>query len=100
MIDLRDSGTANKMTRGKFSLILLPKEWTEKLNLEGLTLLGLLFLSQLFGFFRPTRTISYTDHLFGMIVGTGSALWWKNNQQQKRDARRRDIWNRMLGGKP
>jgi hypothetical protein len=97
VIGLRDSEIANTITRGKFSLILLPNELAEKLNLEGLTLLGLLFLSQLYGFLRPARTISYTDHLFGMLVGTGSALWWKNSQQSKRDTQRKGFWNRGLG---
>lgn len=85
--------------RGKFSIILLPREWSEKLNLGGGTLLTLLFITQLVGVFRPARTIAYMDHLVGMVVGVSSALWWRENQQRKMEAQKKNLWDRLVGWK-
>lgn len=95
--------TANTIIRNKFSVIFLPNEWTEQLNLSGGTLLACLGIMQLVGAFRPTKTVAYVDHLFGMIVGIVSALWWKGNEERKREAQKKnasvDLWGRLLGKK-
>lgn len=58
---------------------------------------------QLAGALRPTKTIAYVDHLFGMVVGIVSALWWSSNQERKREALKKNasvgVWDRLLGKK-
>jgi len=89
--------------RSKFSIIFLPREWTEQLNLRGDILLGGLGLMQIIGALRPATTISYMDHLFGMIVGISIARWWSKSQEQRKDALKKTasvgVWERLFGNK-
>ena len=68
-----------------FSIIFLPKELAEYINVSGMVLLGGLAVFQVVGLMRAKAGVAWVDHLGGMVVGVASA-WWIQHKQNKNKA--------------
>ncbi|OAP64805.1 hypothetical protein AYL99_00777 [Fonsecaea erecta] len=89
-------------SRDNFSLIFIPRDWTDKLSFSGQTVLVLLTVSQVFGALGRLGRYDYIDHLGGMAVGYAYARWLQSNgHRRKADTTRLGSWwTNMVGKKP
>lgn len=86
----------------KFSLIFLPSEIQDKVQLSGWMLLSGLVAYEVFSLLGPIKVVDRASHLGGMAVGVVCAQVYKKNEQKSgevKERKRRIPWYDIVMGK-